>query len=62
MAPNRVVLSGYLFHDEVIRDILIKDCKMYDSAFDENRIIYTTLADSENFIGPVATFVQSEIF
>ena len=62
MAPNRVVLCGYLFHDDVIRDILIKDCKMYDSAFDENRIIYTTLADSEDFIGPVAAFVQSEIF
>ena len=62
LAPNRVVLCGRLFQDEEIRARLIEQCKQYDVGCDEKRIIYSVLAEKEDYIGPVAAFVQEEIF
>lgn len=62
LAPNRVVLCGRLFQDEEIRARLIEQCKQYDPGCDEKRIIYSVLAEKEDYIGPVAAFVQEEIF
>lgn len=62
LAPNRVVLCGRLFQDEEIRERLIEQCKQYDAGCDEKRIIYSVLAEKEDYIGPVAAFVQEEIF
>lgn len=62
LAPNRVVLCGRLFQDKEIRQLLIENCQKYDAEYDENRIIYSALAEKEDYIGPVAAFVQSEIF
>ncbi|MCM1188766.1 MAG: ROK family transcriptional regulator [bacterium] len=59
LAPNRVVLFGSLFRDGTVRRRLIEDCKKYDSRYDEGRILYSTLADRESYIGPVALFVHS---
>ena len=59
LAPNRVVLFGSLFHDRVIRDRLIEACEKYDSRYNTTRILYSTLADREKIIGPVAVFVRA---
>ena len=59
LAPNRVVLFGSLFHDRIIRDKLIEACEKYDSRYNTSRILYSTLADRERVIGPVAAFVRS---
>ncbi len=61
LAPNRVVLSGKLFADEKVRNKFIECCKEYDSRY-EKRILYTLLADKEEYIGSIATFVEREIF
>lgn len=62
LAPNRVILCGKLFLDSEIRSQLIQNCKRYDERYDENRIFYSTLWKQEDYIGPVATFVQTVIF
>ncbi len=62
LAPNRVVLSGFLFQDSDIRDEFISCCKHYESKYDEKRIVYTELSECEDYIGPVASFVKEEIF
>ncbi len=62
LAPNRVVLCGRLFKDAQIRQLLIERCKSYDERYNENRIIYSTLAAKEDYIGPVAAYVHHEIF
>ena len=62
LAPNRVVLCGRLFQDEEIRERMIEQCKQYDAGCDEKRIIYSVLAEKEDYIGSVAAFVQEEIF
>lgn len=59
LAPNRVVLFGSLFRDRFIRDRLIEACESYDSRYNAGRILYSTLADRENIIGPVAVFMHS---
>lgn len=62
LAPNRVVLTGNMFYSELVRKELISRCNYYDNKLDEHRILYTGLAEKEHYIGPVATFVQEEIF
>ncbi len=61
IAPNRIVLSGSLFKDEVIRDALIDCCRQYDPAYDKKRICYTALSSCESYIGPVAVYVNDQI-
>lgn len=62
LAPNRVVLSGKLFADENVRKEFIECCKNYDLQYDEKRILYSPLADEEDYIGSIATFVDRLIF
>lgn len=62
LAPNRVVLCGRMFLDADIRRQLIESCKAYDARYNEKRIIHSMLWEQEDYIGPVASFVQSEIF
>ena len=62
IAPNRIILSGSLFKDEVIRNVLIDCCKKYDSAYNEKRICYTALSSCESYIGPVAVYVSEYVF
>lgn len=59
LAPNRVILFGSLFRDNDIREKLIAACKKYDARYNEGRILYSALADKENYIGSVAAFVSS---
>lgn len=57
LAPNRVVLYGAWFKDEMLRKKLIEDCMSYDTKYDENKIVHTMLADKEDYIGPIALMV-----
>ena len=59
LAPNRVVLCGSLFRDRAVRDRLIEACSGYDPKYNAERILYSTLADKEKYIGPTAVFVRS---
>ena len=62
LAPNRVVLAGKLFSDERVRNALIMRCKHYDKKYNEKRILYSPLADKEDYIGPIATYIEREMF
>lgn len=62
LAPNRVILCGRMFRDETVRRQLILDCAGYDERYDASRILYTTLAEKEDYIGPVAVFASRHAF
>lgn len=62
LAPNRVVLCGRLFKSGRIRRRMIENCREYDERLSPERILYTGLSDCEDYIGPVAAYVQSRIF
>ena len=62
LAPNRIVLCGYLFRDQERRSCFIEHAKAYDGAFDENRILYNSLSECEDYIGPVASYVKQYVF
>lgn len=56
LAPNRIVLTGFLFKDELIREKVVAACREYDSKINERLIIYSSLSEKESFIGPVAAY------
>ena len=62
LAPNRVVLAGRFFADKKVRDELIKCCEYYDKKYNAKRILHTPLYDKEDYIGPVATYIERELF
>lgn len=62
MAPNRIILTGILFKDEIIRDELIKKCMDYDKGWGKNRILYSSLSNRESYIGPVAVCAKRLLF
>ncbi len=62
LAPDRIVLSGNLFRSEEIRKQMIEDCFEYDPNLHAGRILYTELSSCEDYIGPVAAYVQQVLF
>lgn len=62
MAPNRIVLTGPLFEDEVIRKALIDACESMDASWKKGRVIYSSLSDKESYIGPVAVCAKQLLF
>ena len=62
LEPDRVVLFGRLFSDDGVRDSFVKCCEKYFRKFNNKRILYTPLADREEYIGPVATYIERKIF
>ena len=61
-ASENIMLSGPILRDKDVRNKLIECIKKIDPSFDENRIIYSKLAESEEYIGPVAEFLQRAVF
>lgn len=59
LAPNRVILFGSMFRDNMIRQKLADACCKYDPRCGAERILYSALADQEGFVGPAAVFAQS---
>ncbi len=62
LEPNRVVLSGKLFADKNVRERFVEHCMSYDSRYNEKRILHSSLAYRENYIGPIATYIERELF
>ncbi|MCR4782323.1 MAG: ROK family transcriptional regulator [Lachnospiraceae bacterium] len=62
LAPEKIVLSGKLFSDSDIRKKVIDFCMSYDKKIDVNRVLYTSLSEMEDYIGPVASYVSEVIF
>ena len=60
LAPERIVLFGSLSEDKKLRTELIEACSAYDDRFNENRIVHTSLAGRENYIGPAAVFAWNK--
>lgn len=62
LAPNRVVLCGEMFQSETLRRKIIEACKYYDSRYDETKIVYTGLANREDYIGAAAHFISAYLY
>lgn len=62
MAPNRIVLTGPLFESPFTRKTIIDACMAYDDGFNEERIIYSTLAQKAYYIGPIAICAKMQLF
>lgn len=56
LAPNQIILTGFLFVDSKIRDKVIALCRQYDPRIGEELIEYSQLAEKEAYIGPVAAY------
>lgn len=61
LAPNRVILFGKLFRAKAVRDAFIACCGNYASDYG-NRILYSELAEKEDYIGAVAIFILEHLF
>jgi predicted NBD/HSP70 family sugar kinase len=59
LAPDRIILAGNLFRNPTLRSMFIRACAAYDGAYDESRIIYTTLGSYEPYAGPAAVYLKS---
>ena len=62
LAPNRVILCGMIFRNELLCQSLIACCSFYDERYDESKIVHTMLADKEDYIGPIALFVGEYMY
>lgn len=62
LAPNRVVLCGALFQNEVLRSKIIEDCSCYEPKYNGNKIIHTMLSEREDYIGPAALIVGAYMY
>ncbi len=58
IAPRRVILFGKMFRIESVRNKLIASCSAFDPAYNEKRILHTTMSDRESFVGPAAAYSQ----
>lgn len=57
LAPDRVILCGFLFKEDEIRRKFLDAVSSYDASLTERRILYTELSASEGYIGPVAAYI-----
>ena len=61
LAPKLIVLYGKMFSNDSVREKLIERCKALDPAYNEKRILHTTLSERERYIGPAASYIQSRL-
>jgi len=62
LAPNRIILSGPFFREEKVRQMTVDACASYDPKIAEIRIVYTSLSDREDYIGPAACVIRRSVF
>lgn len=62
LAPNKVVLCGSVFKNDVIRKKVIESCNYYDYKYNSKSISLSKLAECEEYIGPVAVVVNDKLF
>lgn len=61
-SPEKIILNGPMFRSKSAREKLIESIGKLDASFDTKRIIHSKLADSEEYIGPIAEFLQRAVF
>lgn len=61
LAPDQLILYGYMFELPHFLERFIAACKRYDPAYDENYIQMSALNQKIEFIGPLAVVVK-ELF
>lgn len=61
-APEKIILCGPLFKDELIIEKLKKSMVLLCPSFNSDRIIFTKLYDKEEYLGPVAEFMHRAVF
>jgi predicted NBD/HSP70 family sugar kinase len=62
LAPDQIVLCGKMFHGENIRKKLMQLCQEYDPTFAEVKVVYTEFENREEYIGPIACYIQNKLF
>jgi Transcriptional regulator/sugar kinase len=62
LAPDQVILCGKMFHSETVRRQLIRFCQDYDPACSEEKMIFTEFDHREEYIGPIACYIQNKLF
>lgn len=58
IAPDQVILYGYLFELPSVRERFIGFCKEYDPKYDETLIFRSRLSDKIDYIGPLAVIMD----
>lgn len=58
IAPDQVVLYGYLFELPNVQEHFIDFCKEYDPRYDETLIFRSQLSDKIDYIGPLAVIMD----
>lgn len=61
-APEKIILCGPLFKDELVRNKLKQSMILIDPSFKNDRLIFTKLYDKEEYLGPVAEFLHRAVF
>lgn len=62
LAPEKVIIYGYMFEIEKVRRKFFEFCTYYDKAYDEKYIMQSSLSDKIGYIGPVAIIVNELFF
>lgn len=62
LSPDQIVLCGKMFHSSEIRKKLISLCCEYDPSFADVEIVYTEFNNREEYIGPIACYIQNKLF
>ena len=57
--PDKIILCGKLFASEIIRNEMVLACVKFDPGYGVNKTVYTSLADQEGYIGPVAVYAET---
>lgn len=61
LAPDQVIIYGYIFDLPHIQDSFLQSCTQYDPAYDASYIQRSSLSDKLDYIGPLAV-VMNELF
>jgi len=61
IAPDQVILYGYMFDLPYIQDSFLRSCAQYDPAYNGSYIKKSGLSDQQGYIGPLAV-VMNELF
>lgn len=57
--PDKIILCGKLFASEIIRNEMVLACVKFDPGYGVDKTVYTSLADQEGYIGPVAVYAET---
>lgn len=62
LAPDKVIVYGYMFEIEKVRKKFLEFCTYYDPFYNEDYILKSGISDKIGYIGPVAAAVNELFF